>query len=67
MEQHELLTQYLDSINRAIEITYATLSTISNQRDDESISWTVVGIMDQIEKVKEYTSKMYEILSEMSE
>ncbi len=67
MEQHELLTQYLDSINRAIEITYATLSTISNQRDDESISWTVVGIMDQIEKVKEYTSKMDEILSEMSE
>lgn len=46
MEQNELLTQNLEDINRAIEISYATLSTISRQRDDETISWTVAGVME---------------------
>ena len=64
MEQNELLTQNLEDINRAIEISYDTLSTISRQRDDETISWTVAGVMEQLEKIKEYSSNIYKILTE---
>ena len=64
MEQNELLTQNLEDINRAIEISYATLSTISRQRDDETISGTVAGVMEQLEKIKEYSSNIYKILTE---
>lgn len=64
MEQNELLTQNLEDINRAIEISYATLSTISRQWDDETVSWTIVGVMEQLERVKECSSNIYKVLTE---
>ena len=48
----EALQDAIEDVNRSSEISYATLSTISAQRDNEIVSWAIAGVMDQIEKIK---------------
>jgi len=42
-----------DEINCAIEISYATLKLISEHQDIEGDSWAIIGVLEQIEKVKD--------------
>lgn len=49
----EALQDAIEDANRSSEISYATLSTISAQRDNETVSWAIAGVMDQIEKIKD--------------
>lgn len=44
----EALQDAIEDANRSSEISYATLSTISAQRDNETVSWAIAGVMDQI-------------------
>jgi len=48
----EALQDAVEDANRSSEISYATLSTISAQRN-EIVSWAIAGVMDQIEKIKD--------------
>ncbi len=42
----EALQDAIEDANRSSEISYATLSTISAQRDNETVSWAIAGVMD---------------------
>ena len=52
MNEAEAFAPDFDEINRAIEISYATLTVISERRDAETDSWAILGVLEQIEKVK---------------
>lgn len=49
----EALQDAVEDASRSSEISYATLSTISAQRDNETVSWAIAGVMDQISKIKD--------------
>ena len=51
MEEARAFASDFDDINRAIKISYATLTIISERRDTEIDVWAILGILEQIEKV----------------
>lgn len=59
MSKEELFEAYI-AIDNAIEISFATLSVISDQTEDERLSWALMGVMEQIEKIQ----KTIELLNE---
>ncbi len=62
MNEAEAFAPDFDEINRAIEISYATLTVISERRDAETDSWAILGVLEQIEKVKNYLSRISKVL-----
>ncbi len=46
--ESEALQDAVEDASRAFEISRATLSTISAQRDNETVSWAIAGVMNQI-------------------
>lgn len=62
MNDAEAFAPDFDEINRAIEISYATLTVISERRDAETDSWAILGVLEQIEKVKNYLSRISKVL-----
>lgn len=56
----KLLETYTDMDN-ALEISYATLSTLSlEQENDQRVAWVLTGVMEQIEKVQRNMGKIFE-------
>lgn len=62
MNEAEAFAPDFDEINRAIEISYATLTVISERRDAETDSWAILGVLEQIEKVKNYLSRISKVI-----
>lgn len=58
----EALQDAVEDTSRSSEISYATLSTISAQRDNETVSWAIAGVMDQISKIKDCLTIIDEVL-----
>ncbi|MDE7327600.1 MAG: hypothetical protein K2N63_15210 [Lachnospiraceae bacterium] len=62
MDKAEAFAPDFDEINRAVEISYATLIMLSERKDAETDSWAILGVLDQIEKVKNYLSDISKII-----
>lgn len=61
----ESLQDAIEDANRSSEISYSILSVISAQRDNETVSWAIAGVMDQIEKIRDYLTMIDKGLAEM--
>lgn len=62
IEEAKAFAPDFDDINRAIKISYATLTIISERRDTEIDVWAILGILEQIEKVKNYLSGIEKVI-----
>lgn len=62
MDEAEAFAPDFDEVNRAIEISYATLTVISERQNAETDSWAILGVLEQIEKVRGYLSGIGKIL-----
>lgn len=52
----EALQDAVEDASRAFEISRATLTIISERRDTEIDSWAIVGVLEQIEKIRDSLS-----------
>jgi hypothetical protein len=62
IEEAKAFAPDFDDIYRAIKISYATLTIISERRDTEIDTWAILGILEQIEKVKDYLSGIENVI-----
>ena len=62
IEEAKAFAPDFDDIYRAIKIAYATLTIISERRDTEIDVWAILGILEQIEKVKDYLSGIENVI-----
>lgn len=62
IEEAKAFAPDFDDIYRAIKISYATLTIISERRDTEIDVWAILGILEQIEKVKNYLSGIEKVI-----
>lgn len=53
MEKEDQLMQMLEDMERSLEIACSTLSIISEKRENEAVAWTLIGVMERLEKIKE--------------
>ena len=49
----EALQDAIEDASRAFEISRATLTIISERRDTDIDSWAIVGVLEQIEKIRD--------------
>lgn len=59
----EALQDAIEDASRASEISF--LSVISAQRDNEAVSWAIAGVMDQIQKIKDYLTTIDKGLADL--
>ena len=52
MNSEKILQAFID-IDNATEISCATLSIISESSENERLSWALIGIIGQIEKIRD--------------
>ena len=64
MNKREKLLQAFIDIDTASEISYATLSELSENCEDERVSYIILGVMEQIEKIKKTAEMIDEAMRE---
>lgn len=60
-----VLRDAIEDASHASEISIATLTIISERRDAKIDSWAIVGVLEQIEKIRDCLTTMDEELSKM--
>lgn len=53
MSKSDILFQSFIDIDTATEISYATLAALSESSDNDNIKYIILGVMQQLEKIKE--------------
>lgn len=53
-------------VDNALDISYATLSTLSlEQEHDQRVAWVLTGVMEQIEKAQSNMNAIFESIKEV--
>lgn len=52
-----------DNIDIALEISSATLSIISDHTEDETISWALSGVHEQLDKIRDNMNEIDNMLN----
>ncbi len=58
----DILRDAVEDASHASEISLATLTIISERRDAKIDSWAIIGVLEQIEKIRDCLTTMDEEL-----
>lgn len=58
----DILRDAVEDASHASEISLATLTIISERRDTDIDSWAIIGVLEQIEKIRDCLTTMDEEL-----
>lgn len=63
---NEKLLEIYTDMDNALEISHATLSTLSlEQEHDQRVAWVLTGVMEQIEKAQSNMNAIFESIKEV--